>query len=109
MEIKDLQGKLVAVLGYGMEGRAVTEFLMKNGVNPTLFDAKPWEEWSKEEQTEIKSLKINFIFGPEWQKELLGFDFAFRSPGIPITSLQLEPNTIITSQTKWFFEHCPSK
>jgi len=108
MEIKDLQGKLVAVLGYGMEGKAITKYLMKHGVKPTLFDAKPWEQWYKEEQEEIKKLEINFIFGPDWVKELKGFDIGFRSPGIQLKKVTGYGLRVL-SQTKWFFEHCPAK
>ena len=108
MNIQDLQGKLVAVLGYGQEGKAVTHFLLKNGIQPTLFDAKLWQNFSEQEQDEIKNLKINFIFGPDWLNELKGFDIAFRSPGVPLSKIKID-NLLITSQTKWFFEHCPGK
>ncbi len=113
MEIKDLQGKLVAVLGFGQEGRAVTNYLMKKGISPVLFDQKPWEKWGKDEQDEIKKLGLNFIFGPDCFKELSGFNVAFRSPGVRINNINLVGFELkglkITSQTKWFFEHCPAK
>ncbi|MCL5666680.1 MAG: UDP-N-acetylmuramoyl-L-alanine--D-glutamate ligase [Patescibacteria group bacterium] len=125
MEIKDLKDKLVAVLGFGQEGRSVTEYLIKHGIKPVLFDQKPWEEWSSEEKEYIRSLKINFIFGTGYLQELKGFDVAFRSPGIRLhdiaqaiglpsrseaTGLHYTSHNIaITSQTKWFFQHCPAK
>ena len=115
MEIKDLQGKLVAVLGFGMEGRATAAFLMKHGIRPTLFDQKPLSDWGPEDQSFIKSLRLNCIFGPDCFKELAGFDVAFRSPGISLHNISLvlpsgvEGKLRITSQTKWFFEHCPAK
>ncbi len=108
MEIKDLEGKLVAVLGYGMEGKAVTQYLLKHGVKPVLFDERPWEKWEKNEQDEIKALEVNFIFGPEAFKELKGFDVGFRSPGVKISQLTIN-NLQLTSQTKFFFEHCPAR
>src|SRR5262245_59151527 len=108
MEIKDLQGKKVAVLGYGMEGKAVTRYLMKHGIQPVIFDQKLWDEWPEEDQELIKSLGVNFISGPECFKELEGFEVAFRSPGI--NPKQLAGKKLhITSQTKWFFQHCPGK
>lgn len=139
LEIKDLKGKLVAVLGYGKEGKAVTAYLLKHGVTPVLFDERPWEEWGKHERDEIKALGVNFIFGPDAFAELKGFDVVFRSPGIRLSSLGVIPSApegslnqqsptkqnvsdfssdtllgmtqkpIITSQTMWFFEHCPAK
>jgi UDP-N-acetylmuramoylalanine--D-glutamate ligase len=108
MDLQDLKGKLVAVLGYGQEGKAVTAYLIKHGIKPVLFDQKPWEDWSEIEKSEIKKLGVNFIFGPDCFKELKGFDVVFRSPGVRTS--HLAPHTShLTSQTKWFFEHCPCK
>lgn len=109
MDIEDLKDKLVAVLGYGQEGEAVADYLVKYGIKPVLFDQKPWEEWPKGEQEEIKKLGVNFIFGPGWLEELKGFDVAFRSPGIKLSLLTTNNSKLITSQTKWFFDHCPAK
>lgn len=111
MLISDLHNKLVAVLGYGQEGKAVTAYLLKHGIKPVLFDIKPWGEWSKEDQDEIKALNLNFIFGPDFSKELTGFDVAFRSPGIKISDIvdSTGKKISITSQTKLFFDNCPSK
>ncbi|MEK7161151.1 MAG: Mur ligase family protein, partial [Patescibacteria group bacterium] len=126
MEIKDLQNKLVAVLGFGLEGEATTKYLLDHGVSPTLFDQKPWDLWPKDAQEKIKLLGINFIFGPDCFKELATFDVAFRSPGVSLYNLSMaipssnfakassdlrkgEGKLQITSQTKWFFEHCPAK
>lgn len=108
MEVLDLKNRLVAVLGFGVEGRATAKYLLKHGVTPVLFDQKPWEQWSEIEKLEIKKLGLNFIFGPDCFKELAGFEVTFRSPGIKperVTSNKLQ----VTSQTKWFFEHCPAK
>ena len=111
MEIKDLQGKLVGILGYGIEGKAVAEYLLKHGIKPVLFDQKTWSEWPEDQQKLISGLKVNFIFGRDCFKELKGFDVVFRSPGIQISSIkkQLPNSAIITSQANFFFEHCPAK
>jgi UDP-N-acetylmuramoylalanine--D-glutamate ligase len=109
MEINELQGKLVAVLGYGQEGKATAKYLIKHGVKPVLFDQKPWDDWPEDEKKVIRDLGINFIFGPDCFTELAGFNVAFRSPGIPILRIKDQGLKIITSQTEWFFEHCPAK
>lgn len=108
MDIQDLHGKMVAVLGFGLEGRATVKYLLKHGINPVLFDARAWNEWPVEDQEYIKSLQINFIFGPGYLQELKGFDVAFRSPGIKLSDVTRTDTKIITSQTKWFFCHCPA-
>lgn len=108
MDAHHLKDKLVAILGYGKEGMAVTAYLLKHGVTPVLFDQRPWDDWQEIEKLEIKKLGVNFIFGPDAFKELKGFDVAFRSPGVKlgqVTSNKL----LVTSQTKFFFEHCPAK
>ncbi len=65
MEIEDLQNKLIAILGYGREGKAVTKYLLKHGIKPVLFDQRPWEDWDEIEKSEIRKLGLNFIFGPD--------------------------------------------
>ncbi len=114
MEISDLQGKLVGIVGFGQkEGHATVEYLLKNGIVPTLFDNKPWDSWPEADREYIRSLKVNFIFGPDAFEELKGFDVVFRSPAVPRLHPQLlaqeKKGLVITSQTKWFFEHCPAK
>ena len=110
MGITDLKNKMVAILGYGQEGKATTEYLIKHGIKPVLFDERPWEEWEKQQQDEIKALGVNFIFGSQAFLELKGFDLAFRSPGIPLSKLTASNYQLITtSQTKFFFDNCPCK
>jgi len=114
----------VAVLGYGQEGKAVTSYLIKHGIKLVLFDQKSWKDWDEIEKLEIRKLGVNFIFGPDCFKELKGFDAAFRSPGIKLSDIgpniplghnafkgrgESSAGMTISSQTKWFFEHCPCK
>ncbi len=113
MRISELKNNLVAVLGYGMEGRAVTKYLLKNGVKPVIFDQKTWDQQDQQARDEIRSLGLNFIFGPDSFKEMAGFKIAFRSPGIPLDEPGLQAavkkGLRLTSQTSWFFEHCKAK
>lgn len=110
MDISQLKNQLVAVLGFGVEGRAISRYLLKHGIAPVLFDQKPWEQWTKEEQAEIKRLGVSFIFGQDAFLELKGFDVAFRSPGIPLRKLRITDKKLtVTSQTKFFFDNCPAK
>ena len=112
MEIDNLENKLVAVLGFGLEGQATTRYLLDHGEQPVLFDHRPWQEWPIDSQNYIKSLGLNFIFGEDCLKELAGFNLAFRSPGIPFLNPDLQKwiqkGLTVTSQTKWFFEQCPA-
>ena len=87
MNLNELKDKLAAVLGYGVEGKAVAKYLIEHGIKPVLFDQRPWDKWAADEQAEIKTLGVNFIFGPDCFKELTGFTAAFRSPGIRLSEL----------------------
>lgn len=110
MNLEYLKNKQVAVLGYGTEGKAVTKYLLKHGIKPVLFDETPWNQWDISEQEAIKKLNINFIFGNDAFKELYAIDVAFRSPGIQKSKILKHNSKIeLTSQTKFFFEHCPAK
>lgn len=113
MEIADLRNKLVAVLGYGLEGRATAQYLIRHGIQPVLFDHKPWDQWPEPARDEIRQLGLNVVFGPDCLKELAGFDVAFRSPGVKLLDPQLQSlignGLAVTSQAKWFFAHSPAR
>jgi UDP-N-acetylmuramoylalanine--D-glutamate ligase len=109
MEIQELTDKKIAVLGYGMEGKAVTAWLLKRGITPVIFDRTPYESWPAEDQDFCVSNAIQTITGPDVLKELVGFDVAFRSPGIWRLHPDLKNAELhglrITSQTQWFLQH----
>lgn len=113
MTISDLKNKMVAVLGYGQEGKAVTNYLEKHGIKYVLFDQRPLEQFEIEAQEALKQKNNSFIFGPDCFKELSGFQVAFRSPGIKLNTPELvkfkDAGLVITSQTKFFFENCPAQ
>lgn len=92
MDLKDLSKIKVAVLGFGHEGQAVFSYLKKHNIEATVL--------------EEKSNGKNFL------DRVKDFDLVFRSPGIPRLHPKIieaeKAGVIITSQTKWFFEHCPA-
>ena len=102
---KQLQNKKVAVIGFGLEGQAVTKFLLKHGVKPVLFDQNQLSTTNKQY---LKNKSIKFTQGKEAFKKITGFDLVFRSPGVPLSKLK-SLTSEITSQTKYFFEHCPAQ
>ena len=90
MQLTELAKLKVAVLGFGHEGQAVFSYLKKHGIYATVLDEK--------------------TDGEDYLEKLKDFEIAFRSPGIPRLSPKIleaeQAGVIITSQTKWFFEHC---
>lgn len=106
----DLKNKLVAIVGFGqLEGKATLKYLLKHGIKPVLFDRRPWESWNTADQELIKDAGVNFIFGPDCLKELVGFDVVFRNPAVPVLSPELvkikNEGKIVTSQAQWFLDN----
>jgi len=96
----------IAILGMGVEGIAIKEYLVKHGFkNLTLCDEKNnLEEYSND---------FNLRIGQNAFKNLSEFDVIFRSPGIhknhPGLIEAINSKTLVTSATKIFFEICPCK
>ena len=92
MNLSDLKNKKIAILGFGVEGNAVADFLSANNISFDVLDQKNGENY-------LDNLK--------------SYDILFRSPGIKL----LEPKIVqaadaevkITSATKFFFDNCPAK
>ncbi|MDO4759324.1 MAG: UDP-N-acetylmuramoyl-L-alanine--D-glutamate ligase [Candidatus Saccharibacteria bacterium] len=82
----------IAVLGYGVDGRATADYFKKHGHTVTIFDHF--------QPADLLNYKLNH------------FDFVFRSPSVPpyfvIHSVDSKTPTNWTSATHYFFEHCPA-
>ncbi|MGB9911168.1 MAG: UDP-N-acetylmuramoyl-L-alanine--D-glutamate ligase [Microgenomates group bacterium] len=108
----NFQGKKIAILGLGIEGEDVCQFLLNQGIKEiTVFDQKNDQEIKEK----IKKLKIkNYFLGENYLKKgLMDFDIIFRSPGFRPSLPEIEEakkaGKIITSATKLFFDLCPGK
>ena len=93
----------IAVLGAGVEGRAVIEYLRARGVRDiTICD--------KDDLLKLDpSLKMRL--GDEYLQDLEQFEAIFRSPGVPRDLASLadaeQAGVVITSATREFFDRCP--
>lgn len=100
-------GKKIAVVGFGIEGQSVCDFLTESKI--TVFDEKEEENFDPQLLEVYKKKGVEFVFGSI--KNLHGFDVIFRSPGIhPNTPYLIEASengVEITSATKIFFDLCP--
>lgn len=92
MHLSDLQNKKIVVLGYGIEGKAVADFLDKRGVKYDILDQKD---------------------GGGYLKGLSGYEIIFRSAGIradlPEIQNAVARGARLTSQIKFFMENCPAQ
>jgi UDP-N-acetylmuramoyl-L-alanyl-D-glutamate--2,6-diaminopimelate ligase len=104
LERKLYKNKKAAVIGLGIEGKDIINYLLNQNALVTLFDQKPEEEL---DFTGVNKTKINLICGSDYLKNSFDdFDYVFRSPGI-------RPDIInkaryITSAIRLFFSLSPS-
>jgi len=104
----DFKNKEVAILGLGLEGISSAEFLFKEGAKITILDQKEKSEIEQEYLGRGEKVKANFILGANYLDNLDQFDLLVRSPGINKDQDKfINTNTLITSQTKIFFDLCP--
>ncbi len=107
----DLVGKKLGILGFGKEGKAVATFLKANGLVAEVFDEKPRSAFPELELKAWEDDGFRFLF-EDWT-QIVGWDIAFRSPGIKRLTENMEAlerqGVEISSQTIYFFKHSPAR
>lgn len=107
------RAKKVAVLGLGVEGLDLCQYLTKKGARITGFDQKTAAEFDETYQ-KLQKLGLQFSLGPKYLDQELGdFDFIFRSPGVkpnlPALKKARQAKIPVSSATRLFFDLCPGK
>lgn len=89
---KIISGKSVCLVGFGREGQSTLKLIqvLEPGRKIAVADAK---------------------FGPDYLKRIKDYDLIIRSPGVSfkLVKKHAATKTIITSQTKLFFDLCQAK
>lgn len=103
--------KKVAILGFGLEGRDLADYLLLQGVEVTVFDKKNEKDLDFEG---ISKNEINLICGSNYLKAGLGsFDYIFRSPGVYRYIAEIvdaeKKGVKVSSALQLFFDVCPAK
>lgn len=103
--------KKAAILGFGLEGRDLYEYLLKGDYDLTVLDQKEKKDLNLDG---LETKKTTFICGEDYLKtDLAQFEIVFRSPGVyrylPEIIAAEKKGTIISSAIKLFFEKCPAK
>jgi len=105
----DFKDKKIAILGFGIEGQSVADYLIGKTDNLVVLDEKNRSDFDTEVLKSYESRGIDFQFGKI--EDLKGFDIVFRSPGFnPASKLitRAKDNGVeISSATKLFFDLCP--
>jgi UDP-N-acetylmuramoylalanine--D-glutamate ligase len=121
MKITELKDKKIAVLGLGIEGLALYDFLRDKVASLAVLDQRDKEELVTKVEPEnlgaIKRLleddKIIKYLGPEYLSHLEEFKVIFRSPGISCFNPKIveakKSGVEISSQIKLFFANSPAK
>lgn len=109
--MQKLQGKKVAVIGLGLEGKDLVRYLLEKKAKVTVFDKKQEKNLDFED---IDKNKVKLMLGENYLLEKLSdYEIVFRSPGVyrflPEMVSAEESGTKITSAIKMFFDLCPSK
>lgn len=106
----ELQNKKIAVVGVSVEGLETVKYLSKFGLSVTVCDKKNKAELGTIYQILVK-LGVKLSLDNNYLQELKNFDIVFRTPGMPLWTREImdakDSGVVITSQTKFFFDHCP--
>lgn len=111
MTKNDLRHKKVAVLGIGIEGLSLVEFLSGSFAMVTVVDERLEKDVDPEVLEKLGKMDTPGIFGPDAMSKLSGFEIIFRSPGVKrnqkILDELADKGVLITSPTQLFFDLCP--
>ncbi|MDE1970657.1 MAG: UDP-N-acetylmuramoyl-L-alanine--D-glutamate ligase [Patescibacteria group bacterium] len=99
---KPFQGKSIAILGFGREGKALFQYLKKTGT--------PFSCITICDQNPIESVRCATHTGASYLAGLEQFDVIFKSPGIPTKLPEikraLRKGITLSSPTNLFFDLC---
>ncbi|MFC1627254.1 UDP-N-acetylmuramoyl-L-alanine--D-glutamate ligase [Patescibacteria group bacterium] len=100
---KRFKNKTICIVGFGREGASTFKILRKIFPDKIIGIADV-------EKKQINDKLISTYFGKNYLKNFYDYDVIFRSPGIPVDEIKkfTKKNSKITSQTKLFFDLCPS-
>lgn len=96
--IEKLEGKRIAILGFGKEGKSTYHFLKKYGKNLkiTILDQNP---------IEIDDKEVEIVTGEDYLSHLENYDKIIKSPGISLKGENKKPyQDKITSQLELLLE-----
>jgi UDP-N-acetylmuramoylalanine--D-glutamate ligase len=106
MQITNLQNSRVAVVGYGIEGRASLDYLFAIGTKTVaLFDVNPSTDILPDHQQQLSDSEC----GSRWLERLSDYDIIIKSPGIPLHSFPQSLTSRLTSGTNIFLSQYREK
>ncbi len=108
--MQDFNDKKIAILGFGIEGESVANFMLSRDASVVIFDVRKKEQLNQEKIEEFEKRGVKFHF--EYPDDFTPFDLVVRSPGISPLSAVIEKakkhGVEVSSSTKLFFDLCPA-
>lgn len=98
MNIQDLSGKNICILGYGKEGGAMVAALEKYVPDAEITIA------DRNAELKIQNSEWNKQLGEQWINNLEQFDVVIKSPGIPLNDTLKAQRSKLTSSTQIFLD-----
>jgi UDP-N-acetylmuramoylalanine--D-glutamate ligase len=112
MELMELRGKRVLVMGLGVHGggMGVTRFLAEQGARVTVTDLRSAEQLAAT-LAQLKDLQVEYVLGEHREADFRSTDMVIRNPGVPRESPYLrvarEAGATIEMEMTLFFRLCP--
>ena len=91
----DYTDNKIAIVGYGVEGRAAADYLSKHGAQISILDGN---------ESTLTDKRYRFIAGRDYLENLADYDLVVRSPSIRPELLKTAKR--VTSSTQIFFDNC---
>ncbi len=109
---KEIKNKKVGVLGIGISNTPLIRYLGSMGVTVTAFDRAEREALGPVLKS-LEGLDVQYSLGPDYLKNLKGFDVIFKTPkvrfDIPELLREAEAGVEITSEMEVFCKLCPAR
>lgn len=103
-------GKRITIIGLAREGMALVRYLAPRGAAITVSDLKSRDALADSIEA-LSPFDLHFVLGGH-PEEILDCDCLFLSPGvpldIPIVAAAARRGISISSESRFFLEHCPA-
>ncbi len=110
---KDIVGKKIAIIGLGISNKPLINYLNNLKAKITVFDNRTQEKIDKDIWEDINKYHIKHYLGNDYLKNLVGFDYIFRSPScrpdLPEIEEEVKRGAVLTSEIEMVLKLTPSK
>jgi UDP-N-acetylmuramoylalanine--D-glutamate ligase len=111
MEMTDLSGRRVVILGLARQGTALARFLSQAGARVTVSDLRKEAELA-DRIAELADLPVEFVLGKHPKRLLDGADLLCLSGGVPvdapIVAAAQKRGIPLSNDAQLFLERCPA-